>query len=130
MQKLRTFFKRHVLLVGLAFVVVPLLSIIGLQYWSLRKLEKTSIVAGTVAMKNFLGGVQMEVKDFYKTNAEQVLSVPAYSIRGENLRQIKQHFSVCKVEGAKRVFLTTFDAAGGSQILFFNPQDLSARSED
>jgi signal transduction histidine kinase len=130
MQRLRTFFKRHVLLVGLAFVVLPLLAIIGLQYWSLRKLEKTSIVAGTVAMKNFLGGVQMEVKNFYKSNAEQTLSVPAYSIRGDNLRQIKQHFPVCKVEGAKRVFLTTFDAAGGSQIQFFNPQDLGARSDD
>src|SRR2546423_5644431 len=130
MQKLRAFFKRHVLLVGLAFVVLPLLAIIGLQYWSLRKLEKTSIVAGTVAMKNFLGGVQMEVKNFYKSNAEQILAVPAYSIRGDNLRQIKQHFPVCKVEGAKRVFLTTFDDTGGSQIQFFNPQDLGARAAD
>jgi len=64
MSELRAFFKRHILLVGLAAVVFPLLAIIGLQYWSLRKLEKTSIVAGTVGMKNFLAGVSSEVRMF------------------------------------------------------------------
>ena len=129
MQRLRTFFKRHVLLVGLAGVVVPLLSIIGLQYWSLRKLEKTSIVAGTVAMKNYLGGVQSEVRGFYKSNAEQALTVPAYSIRGENLRGIKQHFPICKVEGAKRLFITSFEPGRAAQTLYFDANDSSAGVE-
>ena len=71
MSKLRTFFKSHILLVGLAAVVFPLLAIIGLQYWSLRKLEKTSIVAGTVGMKNFLAGVANEVRAYYKSGGEQ-----------------------------------------------------------
>ncbi|HEX3561134.1 MAG TPA: HAMP domain-containing sensor histidine kinase [Pyrinomonadaceae bacterium] len=128
MSKLRAFFKRHVLLVGLAAVVVPLLSIIGLQYWSLRKLEKTSIVAGTVGMKNYLGGVSSEVKMFYKSNSEQALAVPAYSVEGDNLCDLKDHFPVCKVEGAKLVFLAGFDEKGEAQTLFFNPQDLSAHA--
>jgi len=130
MSKLRSFFKRHVLLVGLAAVVVPLLSIIGLQYWSLRKLEKTSIVAGTVGMKNYLGGVSSEVKMFYKSNAEQALAVPAYSVEGDNLCDLKDHFPVCKVEGAKLVFLAGFDEQGEAQTLFFNPQDLSAHASE
>ena len=79
MTKLRTFFKRHILWVGLAAVVVPLLSIIALQYWSLLKLEKTSIVAGHVGMKNYLADVSKEVKMFYTTNAEQSLNVSAAS---------------------------------------------------
>ena len=82
MSKLREFFKRHILLVGLAAVVVPLLSIIGLQYLSLRKLEKTSIVAGGVGMKNFLSGVSNEIKTFYKSNAEQELAVSPRSWKG------------------------------------------------
>src|SRR5881227_2968879 len=130
MSKLRAFFKRHILLVGLLAVVVPLLSIIGLQYLSLRKLEKTSIVAGNVGMKNYLGGVSSEVKMFYKSSAEQALSVPAYSVEGDNLCDIKEHFPVCKVEGAKRLFIAAFEPGGEQQTLFFDTQDSSVRVED
>jgi signal transduction histidine kinase len=117
------------LLVGLAAVVVPLLSILGLQYWSLLKLEKTSIVAGTVGMKNYLGDVSKEVKNFYKTNADQLLNVPAYSIQGENLHKVKYHFTKCQVEGAKRLFIASFSPDGGSQMLFFDPHGMKKMSE-
>src|SRR5947209_4248845 len=130
MSKLRAFFKRHILLVGLIAVVVPLLSIIGLQYLSLRKLEKTSIVAGNVGMKNYLGGVSSEVKMFYKSNAEQALAVPAYSVEGANLCDLKEHFPVCKVEGAKRLFIAAFEQGGEQQTLFFDTRDSSVRVED
>src|SRR5438045_8166910 len=130
MSKLRAFFKRHVLLVGRLAVGAPLLSIIGLQYLSLRKLEKTSIVAGNVGMKNYLGGVSSEVKMFYKSSAEQALAVPAYSVEGDNLCDIKEHFPVCKVEGARRLFIAAFEPGGEQQTLFFDTRDSSVRVED
>jgi signal transduction histidine kinase len=130
MSKLRAFFKRHILLVGLVAVVVPLLSIIGLQYLSLRKLEKTSIVAGNVGMKNYLAGVASEIRMFYKSNSEQALAVPSYAVEGENFCDLKDHFPVCKVEGAKSVFLAGFDESGEAQTIFFNPQDLSSHVPD
>lgn len=130
MSKLREFFKRHILLVGLFAVVVPLLAIICLQYLSLRKLEKTSIVAGNVGMKNYLSGVSMEVKSFYKSNSELALSVPAYSVEGDNFYQLKHHFPVCNVEGAKRVFLMAFDKGGESKTLYYDPNDTSACRTD
>jgi signal transduction histidine kinase len=123
MLKLRNFFKQHILWVGLAVVVVPLLSIIALQYWSLLKLEQTSIVAGKVGMKNYLGDVSKEVKMFYKANAEQALTVSAASIRGDDLLKTKYQFSKCKVEGAKRLFIASFGPGGESQTLFYNPYD-------
>ncbi|MCA1633781.1 MAG: HAMP domain-containing histidine kinase [Acidobacteria bacterium] len=129
MKKLRTFLKNHMLLVGLVAVVVPLLSILGLQYWSLLKLEKTSIVAGTVGMKNYLGDVSKEIKIFYKTSADQVLNVPAYSIQGENLHKAKYHFSKCTVEGAKRLFIASFGPDGESQMLFFDPNGMKKMAE-
>jgi signal transduction histidine kinase len=128
MSKLRAFFKRHILLVGLVAVVVPLLTIIGLQYLSLRKLEKTSIVAGNVGMKNYLAGVSSEVKMFYKSNTEQALAVPAYAVEGDNFCDLKDHFPVCKVDGAKLVFLASFDDKGESQMLYFDPHDLSEQA--
>src|SRR5256714_9635059 len=130
MSNLRAFFKRHILLVGLLAVVVPLLSIIGLQYLSLRKLEQTSIVAGNVGMKNYLTGVVSDVKTFYKSGSEQALSVPAYSVEGDNLCDIKEHFPVCKVEGAKRLFIAAFEPGGEQQTLFFDTQDSSVRVDD
>jgi signal transduction histidine kinase len=117
------------LLVGLAAVVVPLLSILGLQYWSLLKLEKTSIVAGTVGMKNYLSDVSKEVKNFYKTSADSVLNVPAYSIQGENLNKVKYHFTKCQVEGAKRLFIASFGPDGESQMLFFDPNGMKKMTE-
>jgi signal transduction histidine kinase len=123
MLKLRTFFKRHVIWVGLAVVVIPLLSIIALQYWSLLELEKTSVVAGKVGMKNYLGDVSKEVKIFYKTAAEQSLNVSAASIRGPELLRSKYHFSKCEVEGAKRLFIASFGPGGESQMIFFSPRD-------
>src|SRR5947209_5301520 len=130
MSKLRAFFKRHILLVGLIAVVVPLLSIIGLQYLSLRKRKKTSIGGGTGGRKNYLGGVSSEVKMFYKSNAEQALAVPAYSVEGDNLCDIKEHFPVCKVEGAKRLFIAAFAPDGEQQTLFFDTRDSSVTVED
>jgi hypothetical protein len=130
MSKLRAFFKRHILLVGLAAVVVPLFSIIGLQYLSLRKLESTSIVAGGVGMKNFLSGVSTEVKMFYKSGAEQALAVSPRSVKDDNLNRPEQHFPVCNVDGARRLFLTAFDESGTPQTAFFDARDTSVRVED
>jgi signal transduction histidine kinase len=130
MSKLRAFFKRHILLVGLAAVVVPLLTIMGLQYLSLQKLEKTSIVAGGVGMKNFLSGITNEIKAFYKTTADTSFVITPHSLKGDNLRLLSEHFPVCKVEGARRVFLTAFDATGAPQTVFFDPNDTSMRVEN
>ena len=85
MMKLRTFARRHLLVVVFLAVAAPLLSILAIQYWSLRKLEKTSTVAETVGMKNYLADVHREVKRIYWSNAEQVLDVPASALAGDNL---------------------------------------------
>ncbi len=128
-MKLRTIIKRHILWAGFFAVVIPLLSILALQYQSLAKLEKTSTVAERVWMKNYLSDVHKEVKYFYRTNAEQVLNIPAHSIRGGNLSKAKYYFGKCEAEGAKRLFLSTFDERGDSQILFFNSDDSSKPAE-
>jgi signal transduction histidine kinase len=120
-MKLRTFLKRHVLLVGLIAVVAPLLCILALQYWSLLKLEKTSSVADKVWMKNYLADVANEVKYFYKGNAEQILSVPAYAITGERLDKGKSPFLACEIKGVKRLFVTTFSPEGESKTYFYEP---------
>lgn len=124
-MNLRTFAKRHILWVGFLAVAAPLLIILTLQYWSLRKLEKTSTVAETVGMKNYLADVQKEVKRTYWTNAEQVLNVSASSLAGDNLERLKYHFGKCDVVEARHLFIAAFRPNGETQTLFFNPRDQS-----
>jgi len=129
MTKLKTFFKRHILWAGFIAVIVPLLSILALQYWSLLKLEKTSSVAEKVWMKNYLGDVTKEIKYFYRTNAEQTLNVPHYLISSDKPSRTIFFFNKCEVEGAKRLFVTSFKPTGESATLFFDPRDQSVLAE-
>jgi signal transduction histidine kinase len=105
-------------------VLVPLLSLLALQYWSLSKLEETSTVADVVWRKNYLNDVSKEIRFFYKNNAEQVLNIPASSIvHGQHPQAYP--FGTCSIEGAKRLFIATFDTRGASQLYFYNPYDQS-----
>lgn len=129
MSKLRTFVRRHILLAVFFAVAVPLLSILTIQYWSLRKLEKTSSVAEKVWMKNYLNDVSKEIKFFYKSEADQTLNVPARALTGENLDHSKDIFAKCETAGAKRLFVAAFGEGDDSRTVFFNPQDHSRTTD-
>jgi signal transduction histidine kinase len=122
MMRLRIFFRRHILWVGFFAVLVPLMSILALQYWSLSKLEETSPVADKMWMKNYLMDVSKEVKFFYRTNAEQVLNTPASLLNEEGTHKSKYLFGKCDIEGAKRLFIARFSDGGNSQVVFYDPQ--------
>ncbi|HYJ46649.1 MAG TPA: histidine kinase dimerization/phospho-acceptor domain-containing protein, partial [Pyrinomonadaceae bacterium] len=124
MTKFQKLIRSHTLLVGLVAVLVPLLSLLALQYWSLSKLEETSTVADVVWRKNYLNDVSKEIKFFYMNNAEQVLNIPASSI-AHGLHPQSYPFGKCSVEGAKRLFLAVFDERGGSELYFYDPYDQS-----
>jgi signal transduction histidine kinase len=121
-MRLRIFFRRHILWVGFFAVLIPLISILALQYWSLSKLEKTSPVADKMWMKNYLMDVSKEVKFFYRTNAEQVLNTPASLLTEEGTHKSKYLFGKCEIEGAKRLFIAKFNGDGDSQVAFYDPQ--------
>ena len=125
MTKFQKFLRNHFLLVGLVTVMVPLLSLLALQYWSLWKLEETSTVADVVWRKNYLNDVSKEIKFFYRNNAEQVLNIPASSINEHGLHPVSFPFGKCSVDGAKRLFIAVFDGKGGGQIYFYDPYDQS-----
>lgn len=122
MTKFQQFLRNHLLLVGLATTLVPLLSLLALQYWSLSKLEETSTVADGVWRKNYLMDVSKEIKFFYRNNAEKVLNIPASSIE-HGLHPETFPFGQCSVDGAKRLFIATFDGNGGAQLYFYDPYD-------
>jgi signal transduction histidine kinase len=121
--RVRTFFKRHLLWVGFFAVIIPLISILVLQYWSLSKLEQTSTVAEKVWMKNYLADVSKEIKYFYHSSAEQVLTTPASVFSAEGLQKTRYLFGKCETEEAKLLFIAVFDKATDSPVHFYNPLD-------
>ena len=121
MTKLKTFLRQHLLWGGFLGVAVPLLIILGLQYWSLVSLEKTSAVAVQVTLGNYLNAVATEVKYFYQTNAEHVLNISSDTFTPDNLDTVAQHFKQKNVEGAKRLFVVTFPPNEEPQVLFYSP---------
>jgi signal transduction histidine kinase len=124
MTKLRTFLRRHILWVGFFAVVVPLLCILALQYQSLHKLKKTSMVAENVWMKNYLADVSKEVRFFYKSNAEQTLTTTASALNSDQLDGDKDLFGKCEVEGAKLLFVASLKGDDTTEVSFYNPYNV------
>jgi signal transduction histidine kinase len=126
---LKTIIKRHVLLVGLLAVTIPLLIILALQYRSLAELERTRPVARKEYMRKYLATVARESYEFYRSTAEQGLNVPASAFNQDPMGELQysiiaKYFATHKIEGAKRIFVgTTGETADRSYalVLFYNP---------
>ena len=121
MATLRTFLKQNVLWGGLMAVIIPLIIIFGMQYWSLSSLQKTSAVAVQVTLRNYLHAVATEIDYFYRTNAEQALTIPLFT--PTDTEKVAQHFAFQQqnIQGVKRFFLVPFLPEGEAQVLFYDP---------
>jgi signal transduction histidine kinase len=129
MKKIQPFVKRHILWVGLVAALLPLVCLLGLQYGSLLRLEKTSTAESEIIMNNFLMDVQGKIKHFYKNQANETLTTSAYALSDEGQKNGKHHFSKCEVEGARKLFVAVFNGKNNPKILFFSATD-SAKPVD
>ncbi len=123
MKRLRAFTRRNVLWVGLIAVLVPLLCLIGLQYYSLTKLETASKHEYSSKMDYLIIDVQNEVKYFYKNQANEALTTSSYALTEENLQTKKSLFGKCEVEGARKLFVTIFENDKKPRLYFYPPTD-------
>jgi hypothetical protein len=126
---LKTFFKRHVTLVVMVAVNIPLLIILLVQYRSLVELERTMPIANKAWMRKFLVTVDSQIEDFYKETADKTLTIPAGTFeRGNfpnNVSDIGAYFQNNPPRGAKRLFVGFTGEDMGkdySMVLFYNPK--------
>jgi signal transduction histidine kinase len=110
--------------VGFFVVIVPLLSIIALQYRSLNELKKTSTVAENVWMKNYLADVSKEIKYFYRSTAEQTLTTSARALAGSERPNGKNLFGKSEVEGAKLLFVASIRGDAPTNVYFYDPSNI------
>jgi hypothetical protein len=78
-------------------------------------------VAVQVTLRNYLYAVATDIDYFYRTNAEQALTIPLFT--PTHTEKVAQHFAFQQqnIQGVKRFFLVPFLSEGEAQVLFYNP---------
>ena len=67
---------RRILWAGLAAVLLPLATLLALQYWWLTELEHNSAIARKATLNNYLETITKEVHYFYYKISERALNLP------------------------------------------------------
>ena len=116
--------RRTLWLVFLA-VLVPLIALMGLQYWWLVDLEKNSRLASQAALTNYADFVIEQVQFKYEKSANWLLDFPA-TIFDEDREQWLEYFRkrVTKksVQGINLLFLESFSSDPPWQPYIFDPK--------
>jgi signal transduction histidine kinase len=119
----RRFLKRHILWFGFLAVALPLGILVSLQYGWLTSLEKTSAIAETAALDNYLDAVVQDVEYFYWKQAERALNIPGFYIREKPLEDAIRYFKKKDPQGGKYLFIVKYtkgDSWGDRRV--YNPR--------
>jgi signal transduction histidine kinase len=128
MSGLRRFIRNHVLWVGLAAVLPPLCCLLVLQYRSLAKLEKTSMIEYKSKMDGFVYSVQSEVKYFYKDQANVTFTTPADALSKSPTPKYDEIFGKCDVAGARKLFAASFNGKPAPTLYFYGPNEATRQT--
>jgi signal transduction histidine kinase len=121
---LRKFLKRHTLWLGFLAVVAPLVVLLVLQYGWLAKLEKTSALAETAWLNNYLEAVATEIEYFYRSNGERALNLPPSLFTQDEIEKASYYCKKKPIKGARRIFVYDFFHRGGKpRLLLFDPSN-------
>jgi len=139
-EGVKSFLKRRFVWVIVPAIALPLLTLLIVQYRSLRTLEQTLPLYRREALSQYVKAVTEEVYELYYTNAERTLAVPAAAIdsreggiiqdNAERTRALAaveraaDHFRRQQFRGAKRFFVAVETEYAGdyrSEVLFYNP---------
>lgn len=118
MLKLRTFIKRHMLITAVLVIIVLLFMVLGVHYALVVKLRTTSI-NDAVLPRVFLEAVATDVEYFYRTHAEQKLSISPIELSEQNLSLLGNRFNNSG-DGARVYFVTIFAEGVEPKVIFYN----------
>jgi signal transduction histidine kinase len=118
----KSFFKRHMLLVGFFAVAVPLGALLAMQYKWLNSLAKTTALAEEAWLENSLEAVSGGVEVFYRTQAERALNPSAHLVQRGSADEAAHFFKKKQVEGAKYVFVAMYtERENWGRLLAYDP---------
>ena len=122
MTKIAKLFRGRKLWVGFLMAFLPLLLTLVLQFFWLRRLERTSEIADKAILKNFLEAVTTEVLYAYGPVAERTLDVPSANFTRDQLERSAATFRRSQVEGVKVLFVVRFEQDDEGTVLFYDPR--------
>lgn len=109
---------RRILWAGLAAVLLPLATLLALQYWWLTELEHNSAIARKATLNNYLETITKEVHYFYYKISERALNLPAEIFTEKKLQKTASYFKKKEIPGARQLFVVSYQTR--DSILFFN----------
>ena len=115
------FIKRHLLWVGFLSVLIPLATLLYLQYCWLVDLEGKTAIAHEATLKNYLEAVATEIEYSYLSIAESLLNVSAEPFVENRLDLVANHFEKKSTKGVSRIFVMSFVKEDWGRLLFYDP---------
>ncbi len=110
---------RRVLWAGVLAVFLPLVVLLGLQYWWLADLERNSAIAREATLKNYLETITKDVHYFYWKISERALNLPPEVFGETKTEKAASYFKKKEIEGARRLFIVSF--LSRESMLFYDP---------
>jgi hypothetical protein len=111
---------RRVLWAGVLAVLLPLIVLLGLQYWWLADLERNSAIAREATLKNYLETITKDVHYFYWKISERALNLPPEVFGEKKTEKAAGYFKKKEIEGARRLFIVSF--LSRESMLFYDPK--------
>ena len=112
---------RRVLWAGVLAVFLPLVVLMGLQYWWLADLERNSAIAREATLKNYLETITKDVHIFYWKISERALNLPPEIFGEKKTMKAAGYFKKKEIEGARRLFIVSF--LSRESLLFYDPEN-------
>jgi signal transduction histidine kinase len=110
---------RRVLWAGVLAVFLPLVVLLGLQYWWLADLERNSAIAREATLKNYLETITKDVHYFYWKISERALNLPPEIFGEKKTMKAAGYFKKKEIEGARRLFIVSY--LSREPMLFYDP---------
>jgi signal transduction histidine kinase len=105
----------------LAAALVPLVALLGLQYYWLERLERASADAHRATLDNLLETVAAAVEVHYRALGERALNLPAALFTAERLHKAPYYFKKKPTEGVRRLFVVPFAGPEAGRPRFYSP---------
>ena len=111
---------RRVMWAGVLAVLLPLVVLMGLQYWWLADLERNSAIAREATLKNYLETITKDVHYFYWKISERALNLPPEVFGEKKTEKAAGYFKKKEIEGARQLFIVSF--LSRESMLFYDPE--------
>ncbi len=110
-RSLIEFLKRHLLTVGTGAVVALLAVIVGLQLYSLERIERFWGAYAQLWRQSYLSEVAGAVEAHYRKTAELAFDDSIAELSDESLGRLETRFADAKLEGVRRLFVVRWREA-------------------